>query len=77
MRLVFAGMPAKTPAGVVRVTLHAALIRASRVGTAAANTSAAAAGRMIWAYEDRVAGYRASGTVLERLGYGHVWEWPR
>ena len=59
------------------MTLHAALIEANAIGTAAAHASAAQAGRVTWGQEDRAAGYRAAGDVLERLGYGHVVEWPR
>ena len=59
------------------MTLHTALLRANRVGTAAATASATAAGRIVWGPDDRAAGYRAAGAVLDRLGFGHVWEWPR
>jgi len=59
------------------VTIHTALLRANRVGTVAAHASATAAGRIVWNPDDRAAGYRAAGAVLDRLGFGHVWEWPR
>ncbi len=59
------------------MTLHAALIEANAVGTAAAHASAAQAGRVTLGYEDRAAGYRAAGDVLVTLGYGHVYEGPR
>ena len=59
------------------MTLHAALILANTIGTAAADTSAAQAGRITWGHDDRAAGYRAAGDVLVTLGYGHVYEGPR
>jgi len=77
MRLVFAGVPSETPAGVVRVTLHSALLHANAIGTAAANASAAWAGRERWTSADRAIAYRAAGEVLQAAGYGHVYEEPR
>jgi hypothetical protein len=54
--------------------LHSALLHANAIGTAAATASATAAGRVVWGPDDRAAGYRAAGAVLDRLGYGHVAE---
>jgi len=56
------------------MTLHTALLRANAVGTAATLRHAAEAGRVVVSYEDRCAGYRASGEVLTREGFGHICE---
>jgi len=72
--MVFALVLAKAATGIIWVTLHDALLYANAIGTAAANASATAAGRVVWGPDDRAAGYRAAGAVLDRLGWGHVVE---
>ena len=58
------------------MTIHAALLRANAVGLTATLRHAAEAGRVVVSYEDRCAGYRASGEVLAREGFGYTHEGP-
>jgi hypothetical protein len=59
------------------MNIHDALLHANAIGTAAANASAAWAGRERWTSADRALAYRAAGEALQAAGYGHVYEKPR
>ena len=59
------------------MNIHEALLHTNAIGTAAANASAAQAGRKHWTSDDRAIAYRAAGEALQAARYGHVYEEPR